>query len=396
MDYISFCRNYFAATNIPISLLKNDKPLYSALGELLSITPPAPPQWELFPLERNPVFCALSPDLEYGRVHIDGTDYDVIVGPAFSVPLTEPLIRQCMRELILPSDYRERLTECLSCIPRTSQLQFAKHLAFLYQCLNHKEVNLHDFFMENEIKTINRNQRQVDRSMDDAENDTLHNTYHFELEIYQYIKEGNVPRLAEFLNSDIRPLKEGKLAHSPVRHAKNIFIATAVKAGFLGAIPGGVDVEKAYQLVDFYIQECEQLQTIEEITNLQYMMVMDFCQRAGETQIPEGISSEVYQCINYIRSHTNESISIEDVARQVHRSSSYMMRRFKEELGIHIGAFIMRCKLEEAKTLLTYSDKSLAEISNYLCFSSQSYFNNVFKKQYGITPMHYRKNTQTK
>lgn len=71
-----------------------------------------------------------------------------------------------------------------------------------------------------------------------------------------------------------------------------------------------------------------------------------------------------------------------------------MMRRFKEELGIHIGAFITSCKLEEAKTLLTYSDKSLSEISNYLCFSSQSYFQNVFKKQYGITPMQHRKNTQ--
>jgi AraC-like DNA-binding protein len=395
MDYISFCRNYFAATNIPVSLLKSEKPVYSSLGEMLSKPTPLS-HWKLFPLERNPVFCALSPDLEYGRVHVEGTDYDVILGPAFSVPLTEQLVRQCMREFMLTSDYREQLTEYLACIPQTSQLQFAKHLAFLYQCLNNKEVNLHDFFIENEIKTIDRSQRQLDRSIDDAETDMLHNTYHFELEIYQYIKEGNVQRLKDFLNSNIKPLKEGKLAHTPVRHAKNIFIATAVKAGFLGAIPGGVDVEKTYQLVDFYIQECEQLQTIEEITNLQYMMVLDFCQRAGETQIPEGISSEVYQCVNYIRSHTNESINIDDVASQVHRSSSYMMRRFREELGIHIGTFITRCKLEEAKTLLTYSDKSLADISNYFCFSSQSYFQNVFKKQYGITPMQYRKNTQKK
>ena len=73
-----------------------------------------------------------------------------------------------------------------------------------------------------------------------------------------------------------------------------------------------------------------------------------------------------------------------------------MMRRFKEELVFQIGAFITRCKLEEAKSLLTYSEKSLAEISNFLCFSSQSYFQNVFKKQYGITPMQYIKNIQKK
>ena len=46
--------------------------------------------------------------------------------------------------------------------------------------------------------------------------------------------------------------------------------------------------------------------------------------------------------------------------------------------------------LEEAKSLLRYSDKTLSEISSYLCFSSQSYFQNVFKRKYGITPKQYR------
>lgn len=392
MNYISFCRNFFDATNIPVSLLENGDAVYSALGEMLSINPQS--HWELFALDKNPVFCAFSPDLEYGRIHIDNTGYDVIVGPAFNVPVTEQIVRQYMRELMVPLDHREQLMESLSSIPRTSHHQFAKYLAFLYQCLNHKEADLRDFYTEDEVYTRSRNQRQTDNRIDDMENANLHNSYRFELEMYQLIKNGNVDRLKDFLYTNTLSLREGKMAHSPVRHTKNVFITAAAKAGFLGAIPGGVDIEKAYQLIDYYIQECEQLQTIEEISHLQYMMIVDFCQRAGETHIPDGISSEVYQCMNYIRSHTNEPVSIDDVAKQVHRSSSHMMRRFKEELGIHIGAFITRCKLEEAKSLLTYGDKSLAEISSYLCFSSQSYFQNVFKKQYGITPMQYRKKTQ--
>ena len=184
------------------------------------------------------------------------------------------------------------------------------------------------------------------------------------------------------------------MAGAPLRHAKNLFISAVVKAGIMGAIPGGVDIEKTYQLIDYYIQECEQLRTIEKINQLQYVMLLDFCQRAGETRIPEDISPNVYQCMTYIRNHTNEPISVEDAAAHTGRSASYMMKHFKGELGIHIGAYIMRCKLEEAKSLLTYSEKSLAEISSYLCFSSQSYFQNVFKKQYGITPLQYRKKTK--
>ena len=72
------------------------------------------------------------------------------------------------------------------------------------------------------------------------------------------------------------------MASSPLRHAKNIFISIVTKAGIMGAIPGGVDVEKTYQLTDYYIQECEQLQSIEKINQLQYLMLLDFCQRSGE------------------------------------------------------------------------------------------------------------------
>ena len=53
--------------------------------------------------------------------------------------------------------------------------------------------------------------------------------------------------------------------------------------------------------------------------------------------------------MNFIRSHTNENISVSDVADHINRSDSYTMKHFKEELGINMGAYIIRCKLEEAK-----------------------------------------------
>jgi AraC-like DNA-binding protein len=43
-----------------------------------------------------------------------------------------------------------------------------------------------------------------------------------------------------------------------------------------------------------------------------------------------------------------------------------------------------------AKHLIRYTDKSLVDISIYLYFSSQSYFQNLFKKKYGITPNRFR------
>ena len=47
--------------------------------------------------------------------------------------------------------------------------------------------------------------------------------------------------------------------------------------------------------------------------------------------------------------------------------------------------------LKNVKLLLAYSDRPLSEISNFFFFSSQSYFQNLFKRQFGITPLAYRK-----
>lgn len=51
----------------------------------------------------------------------------------------------------------------------------------------------------------------------------------------------------------------------------------------------------------------------------------------------------------------------------------------------------MTAKLQESKLLLAYSDRPLSEISNFFFFSSQSYFQNLFKRQFGITPLAFRK-----
>ena len=394
MDYIALCRNFFSATNIPVALTKNDHAIYSSLNDILGTTPVY--YREQFPMneENNPCFCGDYPDIEYGRIMIEGTGYDLILGPVFSVPVTEEIIRQAVKGAAISLEQREQFVEMIYAVPCLSQTQFAQYLALLHQCLNHKTVDMGKFFSENDLDIRSRKEQQTGRMAKDQEEENTHNSYYFELELYQLVKEGNTEKLKKFLSATRQPLKEGKMAASPLRHAKNVFISVVTKAGMMGAIPGGVDVEKTYQLMDYYIQECEQMTKIERINQLQYVMLMDFCQRSGEHHIPDGISPDVYKCMTYIREHTNESISVEDAAASVNRSSSYMMKHFKNELGINMGAYIMRCKLEEAKSLLTYSEKSLTEISNFLCFSSQSYFQNVFKKQYGVTPLQYRKQTK--
>ena len=121
-------------------------------------------------------------------------------------------------------------------------------------------------------------------------------------------------------------------------------------------------------------------------------MPIDFAKRVAQQKLPSGISQELYSCMQFISTHINEPISATDVVVFSGKSRAYLFKKFQRELGMSIGAYITYCRIREAKSLLRYTDKSLGEISCYLCFSSQSHFQNVFKKQCGITPTEYRKN----
>lgn len=93
----------------------------------------------------------------------------------------------------------------------------------------------------------------------------------------------------------------------------------------------------------------------------------------------------------YMKKNTNKSITVNDIAAHFGYSRTYLSHRFKNGSGMNLSHFITMCKLEEAKILLKRTNKPISEISNFLCFSSQSHFQTAFKKHCGCTPASFRK-----
>ena len=235
MDYTAFCKIYFAVTNIPVSLMKKNEAVYSSIGEVCSIEPAR--YWEMAPMEDIPNFYRYSPDIEYGGVHIIGTDYTVILGPAFSVPITKEIIRTYMHENTIALEHQETITEFLCAIPRITHQQFTKHLALIHMSLNQKEVKLQELYHQDDAMMRRREEQNLNEIINNFENNSLHDSYYFEQELYQCIKEGNLIKLENFLAGRKFQPEEGRLASTPLRHAKNLFIVTAAKAGMLGQFP---------------------------------------------------------------------------------------------------------------------------------------------------------------
>ncbi len=385
------CALFYNATGIPVSCFDPD-------GQMEVTYPFLPTSfWNIFPKgggQRNPDLYITESQGMYGRVLLpDGCS--VVLGPAYSVPASEDILRAYMREAFIPFDQEDAARALLYAASGISYIRFLQNICFLHYCLTGEFVDPAGHFGLNDAeRAFDLRSRQTRSIMEARENReaTSHNSYLFEQKLFAMIRAGDVDRLHSFLaENGTTNIYPGSLADSPLRQAKDLFIVTVTKVVQLAAIPGKLDLELAYQLQDSYIQECEKCLTLAEVERLEFLMVTDFCRRLGTSRAPEGISQEIYQCMSFIHEHTNEELAVTDVADFIGRSPSYLLARFKKEVGVSVGAYIAQCKLEDAAHLLIYSDNSLSAISNYLCFSSQSYFQNVFKKQYGVTPLQYRK-----
>ncbi|MDL2294607.1 AraC family transcriptional regulator [Ruminococcaceae bacterium OttesenSCG-928-D13] len=349
-------------------------------------------EWPKVLFEKNPDILFSPSQAAYGVIRLKAGGY-VTVGPAYNVPVTKELVSDFMKESYIPHEQWGDAETLLGSTPMVSLLSFMDKLVFLHYILNDEIIDPWEHFSAKDLSKMPEiHKSHLEQTIEVKEEQAFHNTFQWEQQFYQLIKAGSPEKMALFLElNNSTQLMQGTMADTPLRQAKNIFIGAVTKIGVLGAIPGGMDVEQAYQLIDSYAQECERAQTISEIDRLHYTMVMDFCRRVAASRLPRGISREVFSCIGFIKAHTNENINVHDVAQHIQRSDSYTLKKFKQETGINMGEYITQCKLEEAQDLLAYTQKSLAEISSYLCFSSQSYFQNVFKKKYGVTPMQYRK-----
>ena len=271
---ISFCKNYYAATRIPIDLLKGNTPVYTTIGSMLSM-----PSYRTHEIDTSglnlPCLNNYNPDIEYGMIEVKGTDLLIILGPNFGIHPTNELINEYMRELFIPPQERESIAEFLNTIPQISTVQFVRHLILIHQCINQETVDLSHFFGEGFSEETEKSTGEILRPEYEKE-DEKHSTYVYELDLYERVRKGNVEDLKRHLNQVPLNLNANTLATTSLRQAKNLFIKTITNVVMIGAIPGGVSVDLAYALLDSYVQEAEKLSSVREIEMLCYNMLLEF------------------------------------------------------------------------------------------------------------------------
>jgi len=83
-------------------------------------------------------------------------------------------------------------------------------------------------------------------------------------------------------------------------------------------------------------------------------------------------------------------ITVKEAAASVHMSKSHFTRFFRNLTGQAFVTYLHHLRIGKAQTLLTSTDRSIAEIGHDVGFCDQSYFGLIFHRLVGMTPRQYR------
>lgn len=95
--------------------------------------------------------------------------------------------------------------------------------------------------------------------------------------------------------------------------------------------------------------------------------------------------------LQFIENNYGRDISLEDIAAVVHISKSQCIKIFNRFARQSPIAYLNSFRLEASRDKLRNTNDSIMSISLDCGFASQSYFNRLFLREFGCTPLEYRK-----
>ncbi len=98
--------------------------------------------------------------------------------------------------------------------------------------------------------------------------------------------------------------------------------------------------------------------------------------------------------LRFIRDNFSMEITLEDMANTIGLSKNYFSNFFKAETGKTPVEYLISYRIERATRKLLSSDLSTTQIAYDCGFSDLSYFIKTFKKEKGISPNAYRKQSR--
>ncbi len=130
--------------------------------------------------------------------------------------------------------------------------------------------------------------------------------------------------------------------------------------------------------------------TQEELNSLVNLLVNIFIESAISIEYSDTLTAAV----EYIERNIHRRILVTELCAKCYTSKNKLYAAFRDNLNTTIKDYIIARKIEEAKRLLTNTEKTINEISEMIAVGEYSYFCKLFKKKCGLSPKKFRENNK--
>lgn len=125
------------------------------------------------------------------------------------------------------------------------------------------------------------------------------------------------------------------------------------------------------------------------LTGMFWLLADSLVKEKQET--PDTLELIFNKAIKYIQENISSLTTVDSVAKNVGISRSYLTRIFNKFVTQSPKQYILRCHINEAKSLLTGTDMTIGEIASAVGYESQSDFSKAFARICLMSPSEYRK-----
>ena len=111
---------------------------------------------------------------------------------------------------------------------------------------------------------------------------------------------------------------------------------------------------------------------------------------AAQQHITAGREERIVEIISYIQGDY-KNVTLETLSDTFHLSKPYLSKYIKEKAGMTFQEVVKEERMKKARALLRETNQTVETIAAEVGYENVEHFNRLFKKNYGITPVQYRK-----
>lgn len=131
-------------------------------------------------------------------------------------------------------------------------------------------------------------------------------------------------------------------------------------------------------------------ETLDDIFQVLFALVEKIARGINAQRISQQ-KEIIDQAIAYINAnYGSEDLSLQDVAQNVHISSSYFSTIFKKEKNINFTDYLTETRMKKSMELLRNTNLKAYEIARMVGYSNPQYFSLCFKKYTGYSPLQFK------